>query len=126
MPRRATKKSTRKGTKRRHRGGYYSFRGATAPGAANYVNESEMGDAEINGRALNGMIGRGRKRKHRKTRRHRGGQKFGAVFAAYRGQGARGIPDYVAGTHKPPQAALGDFNNSAKGPGDFSSFVKAD
>jgi hypothetical protein len=47
------------------------------------------------------------------------------VYASYPGTGARGIADYVPGTHKPAQAALGDFNNKANGPGDFSSFVKA-
>ena len=100
--------------------------GAIAPGAALWSRGSEMGVRAIQDRGANGMIGQGRKRKNRKTRRrHRGGQKFGAVYASYPGTGARGIADYVAGTHKPAQYALGDFNNKANGPGDFSSFVKA-
>ena len=126
MPRRATKKTKKRSTKRRHRGGYYSMSGSIAPGAALYTRQSEMGVRAIEDRGANGMIGQGRKRKHRKTRRRlRGGQKFGAVYASYPGPGARGIADYVAGTHKPAQYALGDFNNKANGPGDFSSFVKA-
>jgi len=126
MPRRATKKTGRKGTKRRHRGGFYGMTGSIGPGAALWSRGSEMGVAEINGRAQNGMIGQGRRKKTRKTRRRRGGSRYGAVYASYPGTGARGTADFVPGTHKPENtAAFGKFNNYGAGPGQFTSFVKA-
>ena len=100
--------------------------GSIAPGAALWTRGSEMGVRAIEDRGANGMIGQGRKRKHRKTRRrrHRGGDRYGAVYASFPGTGARGIADYVAGTHKPENtAAFGKFNNYGAGPGQFSSFA---
>ena len=125
MPRRATKKSKRRGTKRRHRGGFYGATGAIAPGAMQWSRGSEMGDYAISDRGRNTSTQIGARRRRKTRRRHRGGQKFGAVYASYPGTGARGIADYVAGTHKPPIAALGDFNDNGAKPGDFSQFIKA-
>uniref|UniRef100_A0A6C0JIM4 Uncharacterized protein n=1 Tax=viral metagenome TaxID=1070528 RepID=A0A6C0JIM4_9ZZZZ len=120
MPRRHTKK---RGTRRRkQRGGFYSFQGATAPGAANWVRGSEMGQFAVDrGGNITNMkseiqYGRGRRRKSRgrKTRRMRGGGKYGGVSASYVGTGARGIADRVGiNTRGPPlgEPANGSFNN---------------
>jgi len=124
MPRKATKKSARK-TRRRHRGGFYGATGAIAPGAMQWSRGSEMGDYAISDRGRNTSTQIGARRRRKTRRRHRGGQKFGAVYASYPGTGARGIADYVAGTHKPGIAALGDFNDYSAKPGDFRQFMKA-
>ena len=121
MPRRHTKK---RGTRRRKmKGGFYSFQGATAPGAANWVRGSEMGQFAVDkGGNMTNMkseiqYGRGRRRKSRgrKTRRRqRGGGKYGGVSASYVGTGARGVADGVGiNTRGPPlgEAANGAFNN---------------
>ena len=126
MPRRHTKK---RGTrKRKQRGGFYSFEGATAPGAAQWGRGSEMGEfavdksGNMSNMGPNGMRseiqhGRGRRRKSRgrKTkRRQRGGGKYGGVSASYLGTGSRGIADRVGvNTRVPPlgEAANGAFNN---------------
>jgi len=123
---RKTKKVARRKTRR---GGFYGASGPIAPGAMEWSRGSEMGDWAISNRGANAQYGRGRKHKKagRKTRRktRKGGGSFGSIFAGYSGHGSRGIADYDEGTHKPGQAALGDFNNKGAGPGNFSSFVKA-
>ena len=131
-------------TKKTLRGGYYGASGPIAPGAMQWSHGSEMGsqsaslidrggNGEFNGtridtRSLQYGSGRkgAKKGKGKKTvKRGGGGNKFGATYASFQGTGQRGIQDAVAGTHKPPQAALGDFNNKGAGPGDFSSFVSS-
>ena len=126
MPRRHTKK---RGTRRhkKQRGGFYSFAGAVAPGAANYTRGSEMGQFAVDKSGNIGNLnpqnviqyGRGRKRKSRgrKTRRMRGGGKYGAVAASYVGTGSRGIADHVGTNTKYPPfggAAEGRFNDGAR------------
>jgi hypothetical protein len=127
MPRRHTKK---RGTRRRkQRGGYYSFNGAVAAGAPNWGAGSEMGGfavdkgGNIGNMGPDGMrpsiqYGRGRKRKSRgrKTRRMRGGGKYGGVAASFVGTGERGIANYGGtNTKYPPfgDAAGGAFNDGA-------------
>lgn len=126
MPRRHTKK---RGTRRRkQRGGYYSFEGATAPGAAQWGRGSEMGQFAVDKGGNIGNLnpqnviqyGRGRRksrgRKSRRTRRMRGGGKYGGVSASYVGTGSRGIADRVGvNTRVPPlgEAANGAFNDGA-------------
>jgi hypothetical protein len=131
MPRksRTSKKHT---LRRKHRGGYYSAVGAIAPGAMEWGRGSEMGDYAISSRGGNTQFGRGRKSrkgKPKKTRKMRGGNKFGAVSASYQGTGARGIADYVpTNTKYPPfgPAQLGAFNNAGAQPGSgYGSFVKS-
>ena len=67
--------------------------------------------------------------KRRKTRKHRGGSRFGAVAASYQGSGSRGMADFVATNTKVPPfgpAAGGAFNNAGAQPGSgYGSFVKA-
>jgi hypothetical protein len=123
MPRRHTKK---RGTRRhkKQRGGYYSFQGGLAPGAASWGAGSEMGQFAVDKGGNIGNLnsqnviqyGRGRKRKTRgrKTkRRHRGGGKYGGVSAGYTGSGSRGIANFVGDSTRNPtgDAALGAFNN---------------
>lgn len=117
--------------RRKHRGGYYGAVGAIAPGAMEWGRGSEMGDWAISNRGANAQYGRGRKRRgtnSKKTRRMRGGNKFGAVSASYQGTGSRGIADYVqTNTKYPPfgPAQLGAFNNAGAQPGSgHASFVK--
>lgn len=116
-------RKSRRVTRRKHRGGFYGASGAIAPGAMEWSRGSEMGDYALSNRGGNTMYGRGRRRKHKKTRR--GGGSFGSTYASFVGTGDRGLANVQAGTHKPGQAALGDFNNKGAGPGNFSSFVKA-
>jgi len=105
MPRR-----TKKLKRRTRKGGFYGFQGGipgTPGGAPDWRAGSEMGGFSLTNRGGNGQIGRGRK----KRRTLRGGQKFGATYAAYAGKGTNGMIDVSAGTHKPGGAALGAFNN---------------
>jgi hypothetical protein len=113
---------TRKHKTRKHRGGFYSFQGAVGTGAPNWGRGSEMGD--FNARQINSgaQYGRGRRRKSRgrKTRRMRGGGKFGATSASFVGTGSRGMIDVVGGTTKyPPYGGpqFGAFNNAGAQPG---------
>ena len=125
MPRRHTKK---RGTRRRkQRGGYYSFNGAVGTGAPDWGRGSEMGQFAVDkggniGNLNPGNViqyGRGRKRKSRgrKTRRMRGGGKYGAVAASFAGTGSRGIADHVGTNTKYPPfggPAEGRFNDGAR------------
>jgi len=124
---RKSKKHVRK--TRKHRGGYYGAAGPIAPGAMEWARGSEMGDWAVSSRGGNAQYGAGRKRKTRKTKRHRGGSRFGAVSASYQGTGSRGIADYVATNTKVPPfggPAGGAFNNAGAQPGSgYGSFVKA-
>jgi len=123
MPRRHTKK---RGTrKRKQRGGYYSFQGATAPGAADWGRGSEMGAFAVDKGGNIGNLnpqnviqyGRGRRRKsrgRRTRRRMKGGGKYGGVSASYGGDGDRGLANFTGiNTRVPPlgEAANGAFNN---------------
>ena len=137
------KPSKGKKHKRTLRGGYYGASGPIAPGVMQWSRGSEMGsqsaslidrggNGEFNGTRVDPrsvQYGRGRKGKgkgKKKTvKRGGGGNRFGATYGSFQGTGSRGIQDAVAGTHKPGQAALGDFNNKANGPGDFSSFASS-
>ena len=126
MPRRHTKK---RGTRRhkKQRGGFYSFQGGLAPGAASWGRGSEMGQFAVDKGGNIGNLnpqnviqhGRGRKRKSRgrKTRRMRGGGKYGAVAASFVGTGSRGIADAVGTNTKYPPfggSAQGAFNDGAR------------
>lgn len=120
--RRKTMKKTSK------KGGYYSFAGQLAPGAPNWSRETEMAP-EVAGRAGNGMVTGGRRKKHggkksRKTRKvRRGGGYFGQAVAGYTGTGSRGLANYPDVSAPTGKAAGGDFNNYGAGPGDFKSFI---
>jgi len=117
--------------RRKHKGGYYGATGAIAPGAMEWGRGSEMGDYAISSRGGNTQYGRGRKggKKSKKTRKMRGGNKFGAVSASYQGTGSRGIADFVQTNTKYPPfggAQLGAFNNAGAQPGSgYGSFVKS-
>lgn len=120
-------------TRRKQRGGYYGAAGQIegAPGAMKWSAGSEMGDFAVN-RAGNATYGAGRRRKHskktRRTRKHRGGGKFGGVAASYGGDGVAGMANFKGvitrdGTGSP---AGGAFNDNGAGPGSgYGSFVKA-
>jgi len=122
MPRRHTKKKTQK--RRKLRGGYYGASGAIAPGAMAWTSGSEMGGFAVDkGGNIGNMrdtiqYGRGRKRKSRgrKTRRMKGGGKYGGVSASFEGSGSRGIADYAGvNTRVPPLggSSYGEFNDAA-------------
>lgn len=125
MPRRHTKKKTQK--RRKLRGGYYGASGAIAPGAMEYTAGSEMGSFAVDkggniGNMRNGtqpiQYGRGRKRRGRKTRRMKGGGKYGGVSASFQGSGSRGMADYAGvNTRVPPLggSSYGEFNDAAAG-----------
>jgi hypothetical protein len=117
---------------RKMKGGFYGASGAIAPGAMGWSSSSEMGDYAVSRRGGNSMIGAGRRRKGKKsrkvTRRKRtGGSKYGAVSASFQGSGSRGIADAVGVNTKGPagSAAYGEWNNKGAGPGNFSSFAPA-
>jgi hypothetical protein len=112
--------------RRKHRGGYYGASGAIAPGAMEYTAGSEMGAYTADQINAGAQVGRGRRRKTRgrkskKTRKHRGGGKYGGVSASYAGDGVRGMANYTGiNTRAPPlngPAALGAFNNGGAQPG---------
>ena len=125
----------KKGNKRKtlKKGGYYSFSGDVAPGAANWTRHSEMGSYAVSDRGGNAQYGRGRGRKRRdkngkKTRKvKRGGGSYGAVSASYQGTGARGIADVVGiSPNKPGFATQGEFNYYGGKPGDgMPNFISA-
>jgi hypothetical protein len=116
-------------TKKVTKGGYYSFNGALATGAADWAQKSEYGPF-VSGRGMNDssgtskpvLYGRGRRRKsgsrkknHRRRRTMRGGSKYGAVAASYTGTGERGMANYAQTSTKYPPfggAAHGAFNNA--------------
>lgn len=118
-------------TRRKHRGGYYGFTGSVGTGAPKWGTGSEMGDFAVN-RAGNATYGAGRRRKHhkktRRTRKHRGGGKYGGVSASYQGNGIAGMAEFEGiitrdGSGAP---AGGAFNNHGAQPGSgYGSFVKA-
>uniref|UniRef100_A0A6C0JY90 Uncharacterized protein n=1 Tax=viral metagenome TaxID=1070528 RepID=A0A6C0JY90_9ZZZZ len=114
-------------TKKVKKGGYYSFNGALGTGAPNWTHHSEMRDG-IESRAGNGMKA-GRRRKHKKTRRMRGGMKWGTTAGSFVGTGSRGLADIVptaSGRTAPGDPNLGAFNNSGVQPGGgFKSFIRA-
>jgi hypothetical protein len=134
-------KGKRGKTKKLTKGGYYSFNGALATGAADWAQKSEYGPF-VAGRGGNDSAGtskpvtygRGRHRKtgsrkkkhHRRRRTMRGGNKYGAVAASYTGTGERGMANYVQTNTKYPPfggAQGGAFNNAGAQPGSgYSSF----
>ena len=109
-------KNSRKRTTRKHRGGYY---GAAGPipgtvGAMQWNKGTEVAPPKYAGG------------KRRKTRKMKGGNKFGAVSASYQGTGVKGIANYVPVSTKGGVAAGGAFNNHGAQPGSgHGSFVKA-
>jgi hypothetical protein len=109
------------------RGGYYGAAGAIAPGAMEWKAGSEYGDFVAN-RGGNMQYGRGRHRKSKgkKTRKMRGGSKFGATAYGFNGSGARGLAHAVpvSGTKYNPSASskLGAFNDGGAHKGNFGSF----
>lgn len=123
-------------TKKVKKGGYYSFNGALATGAADWAQKSEYGPfmAGRGGNDSTTQYGRGRRRKtgsrkkkqHRRRRTMRGGSKYGAVAASYTGTGERGMANYVqTSTKYPPFGGPqgGAFNNAGAQPGSgYSSF----
>jgi len=117
-------------TRRKLRGGFYGAKGAIAPGAMEWGRGSEMGHWAVSSRGGNTMYGARRSRKHRgkKTRKHRGGGRFGGVSASFQGTGSRGIADFkpIVTRDGSGSAAGGAFNNFGAQPGSgFSSFVKS-
>jgi hypothetical protein len=118
--------------KQKRRGGYYGFVGPVVPGgdAAQWGRGSEMGKFtadQINaGAKMTG--GRRRKsrskRKHRRTRRGGGMEKYGSVSAGFTGSGSRGMADYVGSSTRlsTNDAARGAFNDKGAHSGDFGSF----
>ena len=117
------KTSKRKTRRRKHRGGYYGATGAIAPGAMEWGRGSEMGQWA----AEKGVqYGRGRRTRKCKSRKHRGGGKFGGVSASFGGQGERGLANYDGVITRTPvgSAAGGAFNNFADAAPRGSSFVR--
>ena len=107
-------------TRRKHRGGYYGAKGAIAPGAMEWGRGSEMGSWAISSRGGNTQYGSGKRRRGtKKTRKHRGGGKFGGVSASFQGTGSRGMADYkpIMTRDGTGSAAGGAFNNFGAQPG---------
>jgi hypothetical protein len=133
MHRKGHTKRTHTKKRRTMKGGFYGASGAIAPGAMEWKASSEMGHYAASNRGGNSMIGAGRRRKGKKSRkvtrrrRHTGGSKFGAVAGSFQGTGSRGIADVVAINTKGPggSSAYGGWNNKGSGPGDFRSFAPA-
>lgn len=132
MPRKASRRQTKRHNKKAMKGGYYGASGAIAPGAMQWSSSTEMGDWAVSKRGGNTMIGARRKRKGtKKTRRHklRGGSRYGAVSASFQGTGSRGLADAVAVNTKGPDGSsagpsLGAWNDNGAHPGSgHSSFV---
>lgn len=104
---------------RKHRGGMgFCPPDMSAPGADGKC--ADGGDP---------MTYAGRRRRHtKKTRKHRGGGRFGGVSASFQGTGSRGLADFkpIVTRDGSGAAAGGAFNNFGAQPGSgFSSFVKA-
>jgi len=117
------------------KGGYYGFSGAVGTGAPAWSRGSEMGDFAISSRGGNTQYGARRhkgskksKKTMKKTRKMRGGGKFGGVSASFQGSGERGLINVSGvntrdGTGSP---AGGAFNNFGAQPGSgYGSFIKA-
>ena len=118
-------------TKRRHRGGYYGASGAVVEGGVGPAGMRWSGGQEVPTVAVGGanipvnLKGGGRKkRKGKKStkRRMRGGTKFGGTFAAYGGDGERGLANVSGGTHTPGAPQEGRFNNNGAEPSKFGGF----
>lgn len=130
----ARKGSSKKRTVRRRklRGGFYGAKGAIAPGAMEWGRGTEMGAFVANSsRGQNAILGAGRRRKSKKTRRHRkhrGGDKFGTVSAGFLGDGSAGIRNVhgVTTNHNLNNSAkFGAFNDhGAKSMSDNKSFIR--
>lgn len=112
-----------KSMKRRHRrtrkmkGGYYSFSGAVGTGAPNWTRASEMPTPDYVSKG-------GRRRrsgKARRTRKLKGGSRFGTTSASYQGTGSRGIADFKAvdtkGAYVNGGSLQGAFNDYGAKPG---------
>lgn len=121
-------------TRRKLRGGFYGAKGAIpgAPGAMEWSRGSEMGPWSVGSRGGNTQYGARRRhsRKHRgkKTRKQRGGSRFGGVSASFQGSGVRGMADFkpIVTRDGSGAAAGGAFNYHGTTPGSgFSSFVKS-
>ena len=135
MPIKKSVKRNKK-TKRRHRGGYYGASGAVVEGGVGPAGMRWGSGEEVPhhtnhaGAVLPMQAGdlkggrRHKKRKGKKStkRRMRGGTKFGATYASYEGDGARGLASVSQGTHTPGAPQLGRFNNGGAEPSDFNSF----
>lgn len=124
-----TKKHSRR-HKKVKKGGFYGASGAIAPGAMEWKAGSEMGGFSVSSRGGNTQYGASRhkgSKKGKKTRKMRGGGKFGGVSASFTGSGERGMANYVGvntrgGTGSP---AGGMFNYHGALPGSGGdSFVR--
>lgn len=123
------RKTKKGGRSKKLRGGYYGFDGPLATGAVNWGRGSEMQHwADNDPKGQGAIVGSGRRRKSRKTRRvKRGGGKYGGVSASFEGEGERGLANFAGRTSRdnPGVAAEGKFNNFGAQPGSgFGSFVK--
>lgn len=99
------------------KGGYYSFAGQLAPGAADYSRHTEV--PVVGGRR------RKSKKGGKKTRKvKRGGLRFGQANAGFTGVGtARGLGGYQDVSAPGGKAEFGAFADNGAKPGDFSSFT---
>ena len=138
---RHSRRVTKRTKRRTMKGGFYGASGAIAPGAMGWSASSEMGDYAISRRGGNSMIGAGRRRKGKKSRkvthrrkhtsrgaRHTGGSKYGAVAASFQGAGERGLINVTGVNTKGPigSPAYGAWNDGGAHPGSgHSSFVRA-
>jgi hypothetical protein len=108
----------RRMTRKKHRGGYYSFSGQVGTGAPLWSRHTEVP-----------VVGGKRRRKHTKRhgkRKHRGGSRFGAVAASFQGTGQRGMGNYVATNTKTPPfggSSQGAFNNAAGSGSTYDNFM---
>lgn len=110
-------KAHRRTTLKRQRGGYYSFDGAVAPGAAAYSRANEVAAPSY---VTGGRRRKSRKgRKGRKTRKMKGGSSFGNVSASFQGTGVKGMADFV-GT-----GTRGPYSNGGSGGGAFNNYGAA-
>lgn len=123
-----TKKHSRR-HKKVKKGGFYGASGAIAPGAMEWKAGSEMGGFSVSSRGGNTQYGARRRHKKgsKKTRKMRGGGKFGGVSASFAGSGERGMANYggVNTRDGSGSSAQGSFNNFGAQPGSGGdSFVR--
>ena len=122
MARKVSKKQRRSKSRRvtrKMRGGYYGASGAIAPGAMGWARAEEMPvtSGVMAGKSTSGG-GRVKKKKSR-SRKMRGGSRYGAVSGSFTGEGHRGLANMTPVNAKSDSgpSALGAFNNYGAAPG---------
>lgn len=104
--------------RRKMKGGYYGAAGPI-PGTVGAMQWNKASEVAPPAHVKTGGRRRKSKKAGRRTRKMRGGGRFGGVSASYQGEGVRGLANYVpVSVRTPPgSAAGGAFNNFMAKPG---------